>query len=102
MLFAGVYCAALTVLLSSCSVELPVQREDQQTKASSTLVSYSIMFVIHGDGDYLYHDTSGKEYKADEETLEGATLRRAAKPSCRSVHLSSAAKEAFLIFFSAS
>lgn len=35
-------------------------------------VSYSIVCVIHGDGDYLYHDTTGNEYRADEEALAGA------------------------------
>ena len=99
MLFAGVYCAALTVLLSSCSAELPVQREDQQTKASSTSVSYSIMFVIHGDGDYLYHDTGGKEYNADEETLEGATLVALQNPQAEVFIYHQRPKKHFLFFF---
>jgi hypothetical protein len=34
--------------------------------------SYYIVCVIHGDGEYLYHDTSGNEYSADEEALAGA------------------------------
>ena len=33
---------------------------------------YSIVCVIHGDGDYLYHDTDGNEYAADEEALAAA------------------------------
>ena len=99
MLFAGVYCAALTVLLCSCSAELPVQREDQQTKTSSTSVSYSMMFVIHGDGDYLYHDTDGKGYKADEEALEGATLVALQNPQAEVFIYHQRPKRHFLFFF---
>jgi hypothetical protein len=31
-----------------------------------------MIFIIHGDGDYLYHDTSGHAHRADEEALIGA------------------------------
>ncbi len=50
----------------------PVQREAQPAEHAARAVSYSIVCVIHGDGDYLYHDTSGIAYKADEEALAGA------------------------------
>ena len=63
---------AVTVLLSSCSANLPVQREAQQAEGGLPGTPYSIVCVIHGDGDYLFHDTSGNEYKADEEALAGA------------------------------
>lgn len=33
---------------------------------------YSIVFIIHGDGGYLYHDTSGTAHRADEVTLAKA------------------------------
>ena len=72
MLFANLRCAALTVLLSSCSADLPVQHEAQQAEEGVLAAPYSIVCVIHGDGDYLYHDTRGNEYKADEEALAGA------------------------------
>ncbi len=72
MLCASVRCAALTVLLSSCSADLPVQGEAQEAKEDALAVPYSLVCVIHGDGDYLYHDTSGNEYNADEEALAGA------------------------------
>jgi len=72
MLFVSACCAALTVLLSSCGAGLPVQREAQQADEGALAAPYSIVCVIHGDGDYLYHDTSGNEYKADEEALAGA------------------------------
>jgi len=72
MLFVSVGCAVLTVLLCSCSADLPVQQEAQQAEEGVLALRYSIVCVIHGDGDYLYHDTAGNEYKADEEALAGA------------------------------
>lgn len=72
MLVMSVCCAMLIMLLSSCSANLPIQREAQQVEEGVLGVRYSIVCVIHGDGDYLYHDTSGNEYKADEEALVGA------------------------------
>jgi hypothetical protein len=31
-----------------------------------------VVFVIHGDGGYLYHDPDGTKHRADEEALAGA------------------------------
>jgi hypothetical protein len=31
-----------------------------------------MIFIIHGDGDYLYHDPQGNAWRADEEALAGA------------------------------
>jgi hypothetical protein len=36
------------------------------------LSGYIIVCIVHGDGDYLFHDTVGNAYKADEEALAGA------------------------------
>lgn len=36
------------------------------------MLQYSILFIIHGDSDYLYHDTAGNKHIADEEVLAGA------------------------------
>ncbi|MFO7525368.1 MAG: hypothetical protein R6W68_07935 [Ignavibacteriaceae bacterium] len=62
----------LTVILSSCSADLTLQRESRLAKVSSVDTKYSIVFVIHGDNNYLYHDSSGNSYKANEEALAGA------------------------------
>jgi hypothetical protein len=72
MLVVSVCCAVLAVVLSSCSAELTVQREWQRTDDSVSTIRYSIVCVIHGDGDYVYHDTSGNEHIADEEALAEA------------------------------
>ena len=61
--------AVLTAMLSSCSADLPVQRESQQADGHVLTGRYSIVCVIHGDGDYVYHDNDGSEYAADEKAL---------------------------------
>ena len=98
-LFVSVYCAALTVLLSSCSAVLPVQREAQQAKDSVLAVPYSIVCVIHGDGDYLYHDTSGNAYMADEEALAGAKRVAGQNPSAEVFIFHQKSRSHFLFFF---
>ncbi|MEO8166663.1 MAG: hypothetical protein ABI623_00360, partial [bacterium] len=35
-------------------------------------IRYSFVFIIHGDGDYLYHDRDGNAYQADERSLAEA------------------------------
>ena len=37
-------------------------------------VAYSLVYVIHGDGEYTYHDSAGVVHRADEEALSGALL----------------------------
>jgi len=70
--FVGVCCAGLAVVLSSCGPGVSLQREAQQATGEAPATPYSIVCVIHGDGDYLYHDTSGNAYTADEQALSGA------------------------------
>lgn len=77
ILFVSIGYAMLTVFLSSCSADLTLQRENRLAKLSLFDTKYSIIFVIHGDNDYLYHDSRGKKYKANEESL--AAARRVAE-----------------------
>ena len=35
-------------------------------------IRFSIIYLIHGDADYLYHDTSGTEHISDKEILKQA------------------------------
>jgi len=71
-IFLSVGCAVLVIFLISCSAGIPVQQEFQKVGNDTIAVKFSIVFIIHGDGDYLYHDTSGNKYYADEEALAGA------------------------------
>lgn len=72
MLYMSAWCSALIGIFSSCSLVLPVQRDSRQLFPELHPISNSIVFIIHGDGDYLYHDTAGNEYRADEVALAGA------------------------------
>ena len=62
----------LAVVLSACGAVGPMQSADTDSADRGSVTNYSIICVIHGDGDYLYHDTSGTEYRADEEALAEA------------------------------
>jgi hypothetical protein len=68
----GLFCAVFLMILTACSADLTVQREIRLSEVSSFDTKYSIIFVIHGDNNYLYHDSSGNSYKANEEALAGA------------------------------
>ena len=94
MLFVSVGC----VFLSSCSANSTVQR-DQQTDEDELASKYSIVCVIHGDGDYLYHDTSGNEYEADEEALAGAKMVAQQNPNAEVFIFHQRPRRHFLFFF---
>jgi len=91
-------CAALALVLASCSADLPVQREAQQ-EAEAPPTLYSIVCVIHGDGDYLYHDTSGAEYQADEEALAAAIRVAEHNPQTEVFIFHQRARRRFLFMF---
>jgi hypothetical protein len=99
MLYVSIGCAAITMFLSSCSDNLPVQREAQQVEEGVPATQYSIVCVIHGDGDYLYHDTSGNEYKADEEALAGAKRVAQQNPHTEVFIFHQRPRRHFLFFF---
>lgn len=62
-------CVALALLLVSCGT-VPPAGDEGQLAGSPPL--YSLIFIIHGDGDYLYHDALGHARKADEDVLSKA------------------------------
>jgi hypothetical protein len=74
MLVLCLGCPALALFLSSCGAEVPLQRDTTQGKGKESPVRFSIVCVIHGDGNYLYHDTSGYDHMADEEALAGVQM----------------------------
>ncbi|MEJ2049471.1 MAG: hypothetical protein P8Y60_06455 [Calditrichota bacterium] len=41
---------------------------------SALPLRYSMIFLIHGDGDYLYHDTQGNARSADKEAFIRAQM----------------------------
>lgn len=67
-----VMCVALGFFLFSCTSTRPYQPDASSTR-DATPPRYSITYVIHGDGNYVYHDTRGGKHQADEEALTRAT-----------------------------
>jgi hypothetical protein len=57
------------------------------------------VFVINGDGDYVYHDTSGNAYAADEKALEGAKRIAERNPLAEVFIFHRMAEDHFLFFF---
>jgi hypothetical protein len=99
ILCTGIAWMVLTVMLSSCSADLPAQRESQRVLAGFPASPYSIVFVIHGDGDYLYHDTSGTECTADEEALAEAKRIAERNPRAEVFIFHQIPRKHFLYFF---
>jgi hypothetical protein len=63
---------ALGLFLISCSSIPSVQRESSYEEESVPPPRYSIIFIIHGDGNYLYHTGDGKAHRADQKALDSA------------------------------
>jgi hypothetical protein len=54
------------VMMSSGLVAGTIDRKHARTSC------YSMVFIIHGDGSYLYHDSRGNARMADQQALRGA------------------------------
>ena len=72
MRFGYIGCVALALFLSSCSSIPLTRRGTPPGEEGARPPRYSMIFIIHGDGDYLYHDTRGQAFRADEKALSGA------------------------------
>ncbi len=60
------------LVLCSCSTFPPIPDEQARLSVGEAAPEYIVVFVIHGDGGYLYHDTEGDSYRADEEVVKAA------------------------------
>jgi hypothetical protein len=60
------------VFLCSCSAIPPAHREISIQDKMALPPRYSMIIIIHGDNDYLYHDTNGQAHRADVDALHGA------------------------------
>lgn len=65
-------CLALALLLISCSSRPKLAPETQLDRAGASPSDYELVFIIHGDGGYIFHDSDGNAHRADEEALAGA------------------------------
>jgi hypothetical protein len=86
---AGVLLCAL--FLFSCQTVRFIGREP----VVSEDVCCTIIYVIHGDGEYLYHDAGGKAHRADDEALKEA-VSVAERSSCAEVFIFHQKKRPFL------
>ena len=80
MHIACISSVVLMIFLVSCSSFSPAYHETPLVEESTLSSRYSIVFIIHGDGDYIYHDTRGNALRADEEALAGAIRVAARNP----------------------
>lgn len=65
-------CLGLAIALFSCSSGPPIASEKAPDGENLTASNYVVVFIIHGDGSYLAHDTDGNAFRADDEVLAGA------------------------------
>jgi hypothetical protein len=72
MLCGCIGCVVLVFFLFSCSSIPPGYRDTLIGEENTFPPNCSMIFVIHGDGDYLYHDSRGRAHRADDEALLGA------------------------------
>ncbi len=91
--------SVIFAIISACSSDLVLKTESQQDSGSVFKTRYSIVFVIHGDGDYLYHDTSNNNYNADEETLVNAKNVAMENPNAEVFIFHQKPRKHFLFFF---
>jgi len=99
MIFVRFGCAALVIFLSSCSGGQTVLNESQKIEEDTIAIRYSIIFIIHGDNDYLYHDTSDNKFYADEETLAEAKRVAEENPQAEVFIFHKKPASHFLFFF---
>jgi hypothetical protein len=57
------------MLLASCGTMPPAQ---EQGRPAERPPHYSLVFIIHGDADYTYHDALGHKHRADQDILAQA------------------------------
>ncbi len=94
-------CVLPLVLFSSCTGAHPIQREDRPADGQIFSSNYSVIFVIHGDGNYLVHDADGNEYSADEAVLSEAKIIAQLNPKGSTFIFHQRPKRNIFLFFPA-
>jgi len=92
-------CLPLIMMFTSCNGTVSIQRNDQLVEENAPVAKYSIVFVIHGDGDYLVHDTNGDEFTADELALADAKMVAVMNPEGDVYIFHQKPSAHFLLFF---
>ncbi|MCU7494540.1 MAG: hypothetical protein HF314_01350 [Ignavibacteria bacterium] len=71
--------------------------EEEQVQADS--IKYRIVYYIHGDGSYLYHDEEGNDIQADERMVSQAISVAEELPNSEVFIFHQKPKKHFLFFF---
>jgi hypothetical protein len=96
-------CAGYVMLMSlfiSCSPDMPVFKEHKRESADRLPSPYVLVFIIHGDGDYLYHDADGNAYLADTMAVAGAKMVAENNPSAEVIIFHQRERKTNFFFFS--
>lgn len=99
LLLMSAGCVVLSLFLCSCGTNLPVQNNTEGKEKDLNTTKYSIIFDIHGDGEYLYFDNNGNELNADEQTLASAIKVAQQNPNSEVFIFHQKPARHFLFFF---
>jgi hypothetical protein len=99
MHFERIGCVALLFLLFSCRSVSPTQQGIPLEETHVPPPRYSIIFIIHGDGAYLFFDPDGNAHRADEEALGGAIRVAEHNPQAEVFIFHERPKKHALLFF---
>jgi hypothetical protein len=89
-------CAVLALVLAGCaSASSVLERPPESTSPPDQ----SIIFVIHGDGEYMYRDASGETVNADEVTVARARALASSSPDAEVLIFHERPRRYSLLFF---
>ena len=69
--------AGMALWLAACagSRQEPDQTRDQTSKSSvpsDSNINFQLIYIVHGDADYNWHDSTGQQHRADAEAVAQA------------------------------
>ncbi len=65
-------CAALVISVNACGTTSSNLTEHKAVSEPVDTSRYSLVFIIHGDGDYLFHNGNGEANHADMKAMNAA------------------------------
>lgn len=93
----GIYILLFWACISFFSCRNVSKLEEDHVQADS--IKYRIVYYIHGDGSYLYHDNDGNEIQADERMVSQAISVAEGLPNSEVFIFHQKSKRHFLFFF---
>ncbi|MGE5431029.1 MAG: clostripain-related cysteine peptidase [Syntrophomonadaceae bacterium] len=76
-----------------------ISRTEEENRAQADSLEYRIVYYIHGDGSYLYHDNDGNDIQADERMVDQAISVAEALPNSEVFIFHQKSKKHFLFLF---